>query len=125
MEKTCPVCNGIVHDTDAVCPACGFKLLGSTQQFEPIVLNEQDANVSYKAKEAQSATLTIVRGPQIGTVYTLDDKVQTIGRDPQCDILLNDMTVSRNHASIKPTGSGFSITDASSYNGIWINNETI
>lgn len=125
MSPVCPVCNNPVHDTDASCPACGFKLLGSTQQFEPIVVGQDSAQGSHKAKEVQSASLTIVRGPQIGTTYALDDKVQTIGRDPQCDIFLNDMTVSRSHAQISPSGSGFAISDLSSYNGIWINNENV
>lgn len=125
MSTICPVCNHPVRETDAACPACGFKLLGTTQQFEPIVIDGQETEKPTEPKKAQNATLTVVRGEQIGTVYTLDDKVQTIGRDPQCDILLNDMTVSRCHASIKPKSGQFEIEDASSYNGIWINNKNV
>lgn len=125
QQGTCPVCGNVVQPTADVCPSCGFKLLGSTQEFEPIALDDAGMPSRKKAKEAQSATLTIVRGPQLGTVYTLDDKAQTIGRDPKCDIFLNDMTVSREHATVAPKQGGLSICDRSSYNGIWINNEPV
>lgn len=125
MNGVCPVCGGAVASTDDVCPQCGFKLAGSTQEFEPISLDGEGVDVRKPAKKAQSATLTIVRGPQLGTVYTLDDKEQTIGRDPSCDIFLNDMTVSREHAIVAPKQGKFCIRDCSSYNGIWINNENV
>ena len=46
----------------------------------------------------------------------------TVGRSPQCDIFLNDMTVSRMHATIERTPAGFRISDADSFNGLWVNN---
>jgi len=124
MSERCPVCNGPVTPQDSSCPSCGFKLLGTTQEFEPIDMNEHDA-VSRHAKAVQSASLTVVRGPQIGTCYQLDDKELTVGRSPQCDIFLNDMTVSRAHAIIKPENGAFVIRDQQSYNGIWINNDSV
>ena len=32
----CPVCNNPIDSQAPVCPHCGFKLLGSTQRFEPV-----------------------------------------------------------------------------------------
>uniref|UniRef100_UPI002633FBB3 FHA domain-containing protein n=1 Tax=uncultured Ellagibacter sp. TaxID=2137580 RepID=UPI002633FBB3 len=43
----------------------------------------------------------------------------------QCDIFLNDMTVSRSHAVVEPTGDGCTITDDSSFNGVWVNNDNV
>ena len=126
MDKTCPVCNNVLKDTDPACPSCGFKLLGSTEEFQPITLDgEQQLETKKKPKTAQIASFTIIRGPQIGTSYRLDDKQLSIGRSPQCDIFLNDMTVSRDHATIFPKDGSFVIKDNQSYNGIWINNESI
>ena len=120
----CPVCNGELKPTDTVCPACGFKLVGSTQEFEPISLDTpQTAPAATAPKEA---TMRIVRGPQnMDTTYHLDHREMTVGRSPQCDLLLNDMTVSRSHAVILPVGQGFAIKDEGSFNGVWINNENV
>lgn len=126
MSLSCPVCNKPINSQDSVCPACGFKLLGTTEEFQPISIGPEEANTSRtEAKQAQIACLTIVRGPQIGTAYRLDDKQLTVGRSPQCDIFLNDMTVSRDHALVFPQGGHFAIQDCQSYNGIWINNESV
>ena len=48
-------------------------------------------------------TLTIVKGPQIGEVFELDNAVITLGRDPHNSVFLNDMTVSRHHARMDLT----------------------
>jgi pSer/pThr/pTyr-binding forkhead associated (FHA) protein len=48
-----------------------------------------------------------------------------VGRSPQCDIFLNDMTVSREHATIRPEAGEFVIKDSNSFNGIWINNQNV
>ena len=47
------------------------------------------------------------------------------GRSPQCDLFLNDMTVSREHASVEPADGGYVIRDANSFNGVWVNNESV
>ena len=125
MSLTCPVCEGPLHPEDRACPSCGFKILGSTQEFSPLKFDGQDAAPRQAPKSVQRASLTIVRGPQLGTTYQLDDKQMTIGRSPRCDIFLNDMTVSRNHALIVPRKGKFYIQDQQSYNGIWINNQSI
>ena len=125
MSEVCPVCNNPITTHEGACPSCGFKLPGTTQEFQPISLDD-DAPSSIKlGKKAQSATLTIVRGPQLGTIYQLDDKEQLIGRDPSCDIFLNDMTVSREHAKVFPRAGGFYISDLASFNGIWVNNANV
>ena len=50
--------------------------------------------------------LSIVKGPQTGAAFELEDDVTTIGRDPANGIFLNDMTVSRSHARIIREGLG-------------------
>ena len=58
-------------------------------------------------------------------IFELGDAPLSIGRSPRCDIFLNDMTVSREHASIERCVDGYQITDAHSYNGVWIDNTSI
>ncbi|MFQ7392722.1 MAG: FHA domain-containing protein [Collinsella aerofaciens] len=55
--------------------------------------------------------LSIVKGPQTGAAFELEDDVTTIGRDPANGIFLNDMTVSRSHARIIREGLGARIED--------------
>ena len=79
-----------------------------------------------QVKPAAEAVLRVVRGPQTGVSYRLgDDAIQTIGRSPQCDVFLNDMTVSREHAVIEPLDGTFSIRDTNSFNGVWVNNANV
>ncbi len=68
-------------------------------------------------------TLTIVKGPQMGSTFELADNVVTIGRDPSNTVFLNDMTVSRRHARLDLSGleSGLAtIEDLGSLNGTWV-----
>lgn len=122
MNERCPVCNGALEPQASACPHCGFKLLGSTQRFEPVAFTDEVAST---AKPTAEAVLRVVRGPQTGVVYRLGDTTQVVGRSPQCDVFLNDMTVSREHAVIEPDDGGYVIRDENSFNGVWINNDNV
>ena len=68
-------------------------------------------------------TLAIVKGPQIGETFELNADQITLGRDPSNSVFLNDMTVSRHHASLDLTNvaSGYAtIKDLGSLNGTWV-----
>lgn len=120
MSSNCPICNKELAGTEATCPSCGYRLPGSTQEFKPVVpeqAKEEHANASKRCE------LRVVRGPQTGVSIPLGDGSFTIGRDPQCDIFLNDMTVSRKHAIIETKDDGCIITDTNSYNGVWVNDK--
>lgn len=127
MTTVCPICNGPVSETEAACPSCGFKLSGTTQQFKPI-----DGTFNYEPVTAQPVRETgtpwkvkVIRGPKSGVELAFDTKPMLVGRSPQCDIFLNDMTVSRHHAQIVPEGDGFTIVDNHSFNGTWVNNQAV
>lgn len=123
MSTVCPVCSNPVEPDASACPHCGFKLLGSTQQFKPVLL--PDETLVEEAKPVQAATLRVVRGPQTGVAFQLGGERLVVGRSPQCDIFLNDMTVSREHATIEPADGGYVIRDENSFNGVWVSNDSI
>lgn len=123
MNSFCPVCNNPIEAGVRVCPSCGFKLLEATQRFSPIEISEQSR--SFVAAPPATASLHVVRGPQTGVSYQLGTEPLLVGRSPKCPIFLNDMTVSREHAVVAPDGDGFAITDSHSFNGVWVNNETV
>lgn len=123
MSEICPVCNRVVEPHDAACPHCGFKLLGSTQRFDPVTFPEETLDET--DRPVQDATLRVVRGPQTGISFRLGNTPLSIGRSPQCDVFLNDMTVSREHASLTPDGGGYVINDENSFNGVWVNSDSV
>ena len=49
----------------------------------------------------------------------------TIGRSPDCDIFLDDVTVSRRHAIVGRGDAGFTIEDLGSLNGTFLNRSRI
>lgn len=57
-----------------------------------------------------------------GTRHIVPDTGLTIGRDPDCTVVLSSRDASRVHASITPAILGYTITDRSS-NGVWINGQ--
>lgn len=69
--------------------------------MQPLVMSETPAATVEESAPAR-ATLNVVRGPQVGISFALTGEPVTIGRSPQCTIFLNDMTVSRMHATIEP-----------------------
>ena len=49
----------------------------------------------------------------------------TVGRSPDCDIFLDDVTVSRNHAVLVDDGGRFTIEDQGSLNGTYVNRRRV
>ena len=48
-----------------------------------------------------------------------------IGRSPECDVFLDDVTVSRRHAELQRAGETFTIRDLGSLNGTFVNRNRI
>lgn len=67
----------------------------------------------------------IVQGPKAGARYALDSDVVSVGRDPQSDIFLDDITVSRRHAEVARDGARYSIRDVDSLNGTYVNRQIV
>lgn len=124
MSRNCPICGNPLEESMESCSLCGYKLMGSTRSFKPVELSGKIEG-NPPAKQTSESFLRVLRGPMIDTVFPLSDKTITIGRSPNCDICLNDMTVSRLHAQIDPDETGYSIKDLNSFNGVWINNQSV
>ena len=77
------------------------------------------------AKSDNSAMVIVHRGPSKGARFLLDSDSTSIGRASDCNIFLDDVTVSRKHASIKKAGTHFTFKDSGSLNGSYVNNESV
>ena len=69
--------------------------------------------------------LVVTRGPNAGTRLALTKPVTTVGRHPDSDIFLDDITVSRRHAEVQRVASGFVVRDVGSLNGTYLNRERV
>ena len=69
-----------------------------------------------------SDVLVVTAGPLAGETLALERRELVIGRDASCDLPLTAYTqMSRRHAKLIPTNSGWSIEDLGSTNGTLIN----
>lgn len=69
--------------------------------------------------------LVVERGPRSGMTYKLRPGNTTVGRHPESDIFLNDVTVSRHHCRFKITDDSISVEDSGSTNGTYVNDQRI
>jgi two-component system, cell cycle response regulator len=64
-------------------------------------------------------------GPSMGRRYPLGDKPLTVGRGDDCDVRIQDNSVSRRHARIEPTTDGYAVSDLNSTNGTFVNDKQL
>ena len=72
-----------------------------------------------------NALLLALRGPETGSRFLLDTDLVTVGRHPESDIFLDDVTVSRRHAEFHCEEASFTVEDVGSLNGTYVNRDLI
>ncbi len=71
------------------------------------------------------AVLVVQRGMGEGASYLLVGDVVTAGREPDSDLFLDDVTVSRQHAELRRMTGGWLLRDVGSLNGTYVNRHRI
>jgi hypothetical protein len=133
----CPDCGHDNADTNNFCANCGHSLAGleasgDTTRVAAAVdaaLNEELASEDLSAEDLSainglppnSALLIVGQGPAAGARFLVDSDVTTAGRHPRCDIFLDDITVSRNHARFTRRDGHIWVEDENSMNGTYVN----
>lgn len=115
----CPACGAEVDGTMRECASCGASLEGTTQSFAPVVAEEGELGA--EMADAEGPVLVVRKGPEVGERFYIDRARLSIGRDPVADVFLNDVTVSRAHATVTRAGDEVAIEDAGSLNGTYVN----
>lgn len=105
--------------------------VGSTLRFSEDLLAELGPSLSDEeqaaiaALPAGSALLITKRGPNVGSRFLLDQNLTSVGRHPNADIFLDDVTVSRRHAEFLKNDKVFVVRDLASLNGTYFNGTRI
>jgi pSer/pThr/pTyr-binding forkhead associated (FHA) protein len=121
----CPNCGFKNSEGVNYCARCGTRLLteeeGQTTASYSLGDEEHEAQ-SLSELVLERPTLVIRSGGgRAGETYALVKPSTTIGRHPDSDIFLDDVTVSRNHAVIVHEGDEVVIIDQGSLNGTFVN----
>ncbi|HEX2029666.1 MAG TPA: FHA domain-containing protein [Nitriliruptorales bacterium] len=78
------------------------------------------------ALEPGTGMLVVMRGPNAGARFLLDRDHTTVGRHPDCEIFLHDVTVSRRHSEVvRREGRDFVLRDLGSLNGSYVNGDRV
>ena len=127
----CPRCG---HDNprDArFCSSCGAPLPGdestTTLALTAVEAAEDTDDLArYLDGLPRGVGLLVVRhGPNAGSSFRVENDRTTIGRHPDSDIFLDDITVSRRHVAIEKEGNGYHLRDVGSLNGTYVNRERV
>jgi FHA domain/zinc-ribbon domain len=127
----CPECGFQNPEAANYCSRCGALLV----KDEP----GSETTMSYTPEEAEEGGLVsledlgaegpalVVRsgGGRAGEHFVPQGERTTIGRSPDCDIFLDDVTVSRKHAVLVHKDDAFLIEDQGSLNGTFLNRRRI
>ena len=128
----CPQCGFANAGGANYCQKCGAFLAEAAKQSgattETYQLDETGElrPVDIERVAAEGGTLAIRSGGgRTGEVFSLSGERMTIGRSPEAEVFLDDVTVSRNHALLVRRRDGLYIDDLGSLNGTYVNRRRI
>src|SRR5215813_15321290 len=76
-------------------------------------------------KQGEKPVLIIHEGERAGQRWTIQNDTLTVGRGTECDLVLPERQVSRQHIKIKLVGEQYYIQDLDSKNGTWVNGQQL
>jgi hypothetical protein len=125
----CTECGFQNPETANYCSRCGARLekgdasVETTQTFDP----DEIADAQHELVEGLEGPALVVRfgGGRAGESFRPAGARTRIGRSPECEIFLDDVTVSRNHAVLVEHNGRFSVEDQGSLNGTFVNRRRI
>jgi hypothetical protein len=124
----CPECGHHNREAARFCGRCGASLLepdaGEPTQAFAAYVEEESAEAGEEA--AEGAMLVIrIGGGRAGEQFPIGSDRMAIGRAPNADVFLDDITVSREHAVLERRDDGLHLSDSGSLNGTYVNRQRI
>jgi pSer/pThr/pTyr-binding forkhead associated (FHA) protein len=126
----CPECGFQNPEVANYCSRCGALLIrdepaNTTMSFTPDDATEDEALSLAELRIEGPALVVRAGGGRSGETFALDHDQVSIGRGPECEIFLDDVTVSRKHAVVHRREDAFVIEDLGSLNGTFLNKRRI
>ena len=134
MARHCPECGFVVAEGANYCPKCGAFQGAAEPTKEDVttatyVIDDQTGElkpVDVGDVAAQSGALVIRSGGgRVGQSFPMTGEKMTIGRSPETEIFLDDVTVSREHATLVRRGGDWFLDDSGSLNGTYVNRQRV
>ncbi len=127
----CRQCGSDSSPEARFCSVCGTPLAdttGDTTTMIPVTSDERPAvelteqeRAEAKTLAAGNALLVVNRGPGDSSRFLIDSDITNVGRHPESDIFLDDITVSRHHAKFVRSAGKLYLEDLGSLNGTYVN----
>ncbi len=131
MARHCPECGFVVAEGANYCPKCG-AFQGAAEPTKEddttatYVIDDQTGELKPVDVAAQSGALVIRSGGgRVGQSFPMTGEKMTIGRSPETDVFLDDVTVSREHATLVRRGGEWYLDDSGSLNGTYVNRQRV
>ncbi len=132
MSVNCPECGFLNTDGANYCQRCGAQLARPDGSGEPITatyrIDESGELVPVEIGEvtAHGPALVIrAGGGRVGESFPVELERMRIGRRPDAEVFLDDVTVSRDHALLISRGDDWYMDDCGSLNGTYVNRSRI
>lgn len=133
MALHCPECGFVNPEGANYCQKCGAYLARTEHEDEPTTMtykvdetgDYQPVDIDEIVEQAGAALVIRSGGGRSGESFTVEGDRIGIGRSPDAEVFLDDVTVSRNHALIVRRQDGLYIDDLGSLNGTYVNRRRI
>jgi pSer/pThr/pTyr-binding forkhead associated (FHA) protein len=130
LSVFCTNCGHPNRDDARFCAKCGAPLQeDATVSLTPVESDDEghdDFPFPHDSLEPGQALLLVKRGPNAGSTFLLDQDSTSAGRNPDSDVFLDDVTVSRKHAIFDRRGDGsWFVRDVGSLNGTYVNRDQV
>ena len=121
----CTKCGHRNPDDASFCASCGQTLGALDDTTLAIAIEPEEEAVSLDGLGPDQALLVIKGGPTAGSTVLIEQDLTRLGRSPDSDVFLNDVTVSRSHVEVTREGGRFSLKDVGSLNGTYLNRQRV
>lgn len=133
MALHCPECGFVNPEGANYCQKCGAYLTATEGSADPSTVTYkvddtgeyQPVDIEEEVEKSGAALVIRSGGGRSGESFTIEEDRVSIGRSPDAEVFLDDVTVSRNHALLVKRKDGTYIDDLGSLNGTYVNRRRI